>query len=55
MRAVSKKLVVDEKTLAPEMELVLRIPMEPLQDARAMDPNFYENIGKKFIEALEQS
>lgn len=54
MRLIGKQMKIDEISFIPELEVVLRIPLERATDGQAIDPNFYENIGKRFMKALEQ-
>ena len=52
IKLVNKTLKMNDGTFAPELEVVLRIPMEPMQDNSAQDPNFYENLGKELESVL---
>lgn len=53
LKLVSKNLKMNDETFAPELEVVLRLPLEPMQDNNASDPNFYENLGKELASLLE--
>jgi hypothetical protein len=53
IKLVSKTIKVNEETFAPELEMVILIPMETTQDNQALDPLFYENLGKELVSLLE--
>lgn len=53
LKLVSKTLKMNDDTFAPELEVVLRLPLESMQDNKALDPNFYENLGKELASLLE--
>jgi hypothetical protein len=55
MKLVSKKLKTNPETFAPEMEVTLLLPLEPVQDGKALNTNFYENLGKKFVSLLKSN
>ena len=44
---------MNDETFAPELEVVIRLPLEPMQDNNALDPNFYGNLGKELASLLE--
>ena len=46
LKLVRKTLKMNDETFAPELEVVIRLPLEPMQDNNALDPNFYGNLGK---------
>jgi hypothetical protein len=53
IKLVSKKVTMNNDTFAPELEVVVRLPLEQVQDGTAVDPNFYEKFGKEFLSLLE--
>jgi hypothetical protein len=55
MKLVSKKLKTNPETFAPELELTLLLTLEPMQDGKALDTNFYENLGKEFVSLLKSN
>jgi len=54
IKIISHTLKIDEQTFSPELEVVLRLPMEPTQDQMAIDREFYEKFGREFFSTLEQ-
>lgn len=44
---------MNDKPFAPELAVVLRLPLEPTHDNNSLDPNFYENLGKELASLLE--
>ena len=52
MKLITKKLVMDEQTFTPHLELTVQLPMEKIMDDRAVDSNFYENFGRQFFDML---
>lgn len=55
MKIISHKLSIDETTFSPELEIVVRLPMEPTQDQMAVDAQFFEKFGRDFFSLLEQT
>ena len=53
LKLVSKTLKMNDETFAPELEVLIRLPLETMQDNTALDPNFYENLGKELASLLE--
>lgn len=54
IKIISHTLKIDEQTFSPELEVVLRLPMELTQDQMAIDREFYEKFGREFFSTLEQ-
>ena len=49
MKLVSKRMSINQDTFAPEMEVVLRLPVEPGQDSSTPE---VIRIAEKFVELL---
>jgi hypothetical protein len=54
MKIISHKLAIDETTFSPELEIVVRLSMEPTQDQMTVDAQFFEKFGRDFFSLLEQ-
>jgi hypothetical protein len=54
MKLVNKKLVVDEISFLPELEVTVRIPLESTQDNIALDRDFYEKFGREFLGLIDE-
>jgi hypothetical protein len=50
---VKKEIVMDDKSFLPVLEMVIKVPIEAIQDEMVLDPNFYENIGRSFMSLIE--
>lgn len=54
IKLVNKSVKMNSDTFAPELEVVVRLPLEiHKEDGKVMDPKFYENFGKEFFSLLE--
>ena len=56
MRLISRHLKMNPDTFAPEMEIVLRLPMEIAMDTlvRMTDEEFQNKLGKDLFELLRE-
>lgn len=54
IKIISHTLKIDEQTFSPELEVVLRLPIESTQDQMAIDSEFFDKFGREFFSALEQ-
>ena len=52
MELVSKTLKMNKDTFAPELEVVLRMPMEQHKKGDVEDPGVYEKLGKELVALL---
>jgi hypothetical protein len=54
MKLISKQLKMNPDTFAPELEVVIRLPMEVAQDDTAVagDEEFQSKLGKELFELL---
>lgn len=54
MKLISKQLKMNPDTFAPEMEIVLRLPMEIVIDTAVQmtDEEFQNKLGKELFEML---
>jgi hypothetical protein len=54
MKLVSKKVRINDDSFNPELEIVIRFPLETLQDSKALDANFYEKLGRDLGSLITQ-
>ena len=54
MNLVDKKVIIDETSLLPELEVTVRLPMKPIQGNITLDSNFYEKLGREFFDLLRK-
>lgn len=55
MRLLSKQLKANDQTFAPELELVIRVPMQVTADSdRLSESAFYEKLGRELVSLLEK-
>jgi hypothetical protein len=56
MRVLNKRLVTNMETFSPELEVTLRIPLEPLQDTTALGTaEAYEKMGRELAGVLSKT
>ena len=53
MKLLSKTLKMNGDTFAPELEVVLRFPMEQYKEGGVKDSGFCEKLGKELVALLE--
>lgn len=55
MRLINKQLKSNDQTYAPELELVIRVPMQIASDSdNAPDSKFYEKLGRELASLIEK-
>lgn len=55
MRLLNKQLKPNDQTFAPELELVVRIPMQLASDIdHVPDSDFYEKLGRELASLIEK-
>lgn len=51
---LEKKMLVDEETFKPLLQLTLTVKYEEIIDGSLLDSSLYETIGKKLVELIKQ-
>jgi len=56
MRLLNKQLKTNDTTYAPELELVIRVPMQLASagDYAIPSAEFYEQVGRDLVELLDE-
>lgn len=55
MRLLNKQLKANDQSYAPEVELVIRIPMQLVSDSDTeIDSAFYEKLGRDLAALIEK-
>jgi hypothetical protein len=52
---VSKTVKMNSDTFAPELEVTIRLPLEPIQNGVVIDPNFDKHVGRELLELLKSN
>lgn len=53
MKLLSKTLKMNEDTFAPELEVIICIPMEQHKEGEIEDSDIYEKLGKQLVSLLK--
>lgn len=53
MRLINKSVQLNEHTFAPELEMIIRIPLEPMSATNEPISAIYETLGKQLGDLIE--
>ena len=53
MKLLSKTLKMNDDTFAPELEVVIRVPLEQRKEGDVENSGVYEKLGKELASLLE--
>lgn len=54
MKLVKKSVYINETSFSPELEVTIRIPMEKMQDNKAIDAKFHEKLGMELASLISK-
>ena len=54
MKLVKRTVEINEEDFTPELEVTIRVPIDPLTDGIARNVNVYAELGEKFIDTITE-